>query len=253
MRSFTASSKPNTKITKEKSHIKTNVTSDFNCLKDFNIKKMEFSKSQQEDLKLKLLFDFIQSGFDLILLSSINKRDANREQQTAKRCEIIDDIILYYAELMDDPFHYRIMVPDDQDSKRHLLMTYHDSLLGMHRGRDATYSSLSRDFFWKNILRNVKKWVRKCPKCLEFKTLDQKPNPMKITVYKYPFHTLGIDFVGELPCSPSGNRWILAIVCPYSNYLKIAPVKDKEATTAAKVLFEQVFLQFGFNSVLLSD
>ena len=57
---------------------------------------------------------------------------------------------------------------------------------------------------------------------------------------------IGIDFVGELPCSPSENRWILTIVCPYSNYLKAVPVKDQKATTAAKVLFKQVFLQFGF-------
>ena len=47
-------------------------------------------------------------------------------------------------------------VPDDQDLKRHLLTAYHDSLLGMLRGRDATYSSLSRDFFWKNMSKNVK-------------------------------------------------------------------------------------------------
>ena len=56
---------------------------------------MDFSKSQQKDLKLKLLFDFIQSGFDLTLQSSINK-DSNSAQQTAKRCVIIDDITLYH-------------------------------------------------------------------------------------------------------------------------------------------------------------
>ena len=121
---------------------------------------------------------------------------------------------------MDDPFHYCIMVPDDQDLKRRLLTAYHDSLLGMHRGKNATYSSFSRDFVWKNMSKNVKNWVRKCPKCLEFKTLDQKPNLMKIIAYKYPFHKIGIDFVGELPCSPFRNWWILTTVCPYSNYLK---------------------------------
>ena len=99
----------------------------------------------------------------------------------------------------------------------------------------------------------MKNWVRKCPKYLEFKTLDQKPNPMKLIAYKYPFYTIGIDFAGELPCSPSGNRWILTIVCPYSNYLKAVSVKDKKVTTAAKVLFEQVFLRFGFLFVLSSD
>ena len=63
------------------------------------------------------------------------------------------------------------------------------------------------------------------------------------------FHTIGIDFVGELPCSPSRNPWIVTIVCPYSNYLKAVPVKDKKGKTAAKVLFEKVFLQFDFPSV----
>ena len=33
VKSFTANSKPNTKLTKEKSHMRTNGTSDFNCLK----------------------------------------------------------------------------------------------------------------------------------------------------------------------------------------------------------------------------
>ena len=119
MKSFTANSKPNTKLTEEKSHIKTNGTCDFNRLKELNIKRIEFSKSQQEDLKLKLLFDFIQSGFDLTLMFRIDKKDSSWVQQTARRC-VITDIILYHDELMDDPFHYRIMVSDDQDLKQHL-------------------------------------------------------------------------------------------------------------------------------------
>ena len=85
------------------------------------------------------------------MLSSINVKDSNWVQQTAKRCVIIDQIILYRDELMGDPFHYRIVVPDDEDLKRHLLTAYHDSLLGMHRDRDAACSSLSHDIFWKNM------------------------------------------------------------------------------------------------------
>ena len=58
---------------------------------------------------------------------------------------------------------------------------------------------------------------------------------------------------GELPRSLSGNRWILIAVCPYSNYLRAIPVRDKTATTAAKSLFNDVFLLLGFPSVLQSD
>ena len=52
---------------------------------------------------------------------------------------------------MEDPDHYRIMVPNDIQLQRHLLRVYHDSPLGMHRGCEATYGSLSHDFYWRNM------------------------------------------------------------------------------------------------------
>ena len=76
---------------------------------------------------------------------------------------------------------------------------------------------------------------------------------MQLCLYQHPFHTLGIDFVGELPMSPTGNKWILTAVCPYSNYLRAIPVPDKTATTAAYALVNDVFLSTGFPSVLQSD
>ena len=76
---------------------------------------------------------------------------------------------------------------------------------------------------------------------------------MQVRIYEHPFHTLGIDFVGELPCSFNGNKWNLTIVCPSSNYLVAIPVRDKTATTAARALFDNVFLMFGFPLKLMSD
>ena len=62
-----------------------------------------------------------------------------------------------------------------------------------------------------------------------------------------------IGFVGELHMCPSGNKWILTAVCPYSNYLRAISVPDKTATTAANALVNDVFLSTSFPSVLQSD
>ena len=123
----------------------------------------------------------------------------------------------------------------------------------MHRGRDATYNRLSRDFYWRHMYKHVRNWVRCCPQCICFKSLQPYHGPMQLRCYKHPFHTLGVDYVGELPPSPSGNKWILTAVCPYSNYLHAIPVPDKIATTAANALFHDVFLQLDFPSALQSD
>ena len=123
----------------------------------------------------------------------------------------------------------------------------------MHRGRDATYNSLSCDFYWGHMYKHVRNWVRHCPQCLRFKSLQPSHGPMQLRLCQYPLHTLGVDYAGELPRSLSGNRWILTAVCPYSGYLRAIPVPDKTATTAANVLFHEVFLQLGFPSVLQRD
>ena len=104
------------------------------------------------------------------------------------------------------------------------------------------------------MYKHVRNWICCCPQCLHFKPLQPFHGPVQLRLYQYPFHTLAVDYVGELPPSPSGNnRWILTVVHPYSGYLRAIPVPDKTATTAANVLFHEVFLQLSFSSVLQSD
>ena len=132
---------------------------------------------------------------------------------------------MYVDEFMDDIHHYRIFVPSDPDLQKNILGAYHDSPRGMHRGRDATYNCLSRGFYWRNMSKHVRNWVRRCPHCIRFKFLQPAHGLMQIRLYQYPFHT--VDYVGELPHSPSGNKWILTAVCPFTNYLRAIPVPDK--------------------------
>ena len=153
---------------------------------------------------------------------------------------------------MTDPRHYHVFIPSDPDLQYDLIAC-HESPIGMHRGRDATKNTLSQDFYWRNMHKHIKNWVRRCPQCIRFKATQPAHGPMQLRLYQHPFHTLGVDFVGELPMSPSGNKWILTAVCPYSNFLRAIPVPDKTATTAANALLNDVFLSTGFPSVLQSD
>ena len=121
---------------------------------------------------------------------------------------------------MVNPERFRILVSNDPQLQPHCLQAYHDSPMRMHRSRDATYHALSRDFYWHNLSKHVQNWIKRCPHCIRFKSTQPAHGPMQIRMYKYPFHTLGADYVGPLPASPAGNKWILTAVCPFSNYLR---------------------------------
>ena len=218
-----------------------------------NISCTNFAQRQHDDPWLGPLFHYLLSNQDSPTLTKFPKKVSSWVKTIATNCQVIDGLIMYADKLMDNPGHYRIFVPSDPQLQRHFLHAYHDSPMGMHRGRDATYNALSRDFYWRNLSKDVCNRVHCCQHCIHFESLQPAHGPMQVRLYQHPFHTLGVDYVGELPVSPNGNKWILTAVFPFSNYLRAIPVLDKTATTAANALFNDAFLLLGFSSVLQSD
>ena len=66
---------------------------------------------------------------------------------------------MHSDELMADPNHYRYVVPDDIELRRHLLRAYHDWPVAMHRDKEATYLSLATGFYLRNMSKHVRNWI----------------------------------------------------------------------------------------------
>ena len=106
---------------------------------------------------------------------------------------------MYSDEFLDDPGHLCVFVTDNKDLKSRLLHAYHDSPLGMHRGRDNTYNALARDFYWRRMRKATKRWVARCLEFLKHKSTDHQHGLMHPRFYDKPMKLLGIDFVGPFP------------------------------------------------------
>jgi len=62
-----------------------------------------------------------------------------------------------------------------------------------------------------------------------------------------------MDFLGPLPNTPNGNKYLL-VVNDYATRFPLAfALKTADAPTVAQVLVEKVFLEYGPPSVILSD
>lgn len=226
---------------------------DATTLSSIGIAAQEFSQHQRNDPLLGQLYDYLCQKEQTNPPGLPQTADRHKIEHLAKRCVIEDGLLKYADEYHDPPNHFRILVPDDKQVKHHLLRAYHDSPMAMHRGRDATYHALSRDFYWRGMAKAVQRWIRRCLECLQYKSLDQKHGTMHAFRHESPMDTLGIDFVGPFPKSSQGNRYILTAVCPFSHFLVAIPTCDKSAQTAARMIFDHVFLKFGFPRTLLSD
>ena len=167
-----------------------------------NFSRASFAAKQHQDKWFCPLYRYLASGCDVTALTDLTKSDQTLVKSTATRNKIVDDLIMYSEVLMDDPIHLRIFVPSDIELQCHLLRAYHDSPVGMHRSHDATYNCLSHDFYWRHMHKHVRNWVSCCPQCIRFKSLQTSHGPMQLWLYQYPFHTLDVYYVGELPPSP---------------------------------------------------
>ena len=121
-----------------------------------NVSQETLAKRQRADKWLGPIYQFPFSQEDTSVLSGLDKQVQTWVKANASNCKIVDDLIMYSDKLMTDPHHHRIFIPSDPDLQCHHLTAYHDSPIGMHHGRDATYNTLSQDFYWRSMHKNVK-------------------------------------------------------------------------------------------------
>ena len=139
--------------------------------------------------------------------------------------------------------------------KLKLLEKYHnDHVEGGHAGTRRVYSKLRSYFYWPSMYDDVVKFVSNCHKCKINKPKIKITEEMVVTpTPQKPFDVVIVDTMGPLNVTENGNKYILCLVCDLSKYLVAIPIKNKEAKTVAKAIFEGFILIYGVMSEIRTD
>lgn len=112
---------------------------------------------------------------------------------------------------------------------------------------------MSDEFYWKGMHADVKELCQNCDKCQRTNHYLQRPrselHPIPVTKV---WHRVGIDLVGPLPETKSGNRYIITLCDYFSKWPEAAPLQSKCAEGVADFLF-QVFCRHGWPKIIQSD
>uniref|UniRef100_A0AAV1V127 Integrase zinc-binding domain-containing protein n=1 Tax=Peronospora matthiolae TaxID=2874970 RepID=A0AAV1V127_9STRA len=119
--------------------------------------------------------------------------------------------LLYYTAVSGDT--PRVVVPDDTDLRLRIMFEYHDAPIGGHRGREKTYLTVSRDFYWPRQYQFVRKYVRACEVCQRVKSSPSLRAPLQPLPVRAEFwESVSMDFVFGLPKDARGNTGILVLL-----------------------------------------
>ncbi|CAF1243658.1 unnamed protein product [Adineta steineri] len=136
-----------------------------------------------------------------------------------------------------------------------LLHAYHNSPTAGHLGINKTWNKIRDRYFWPGMYHKIKAYVLSCSKCRQFKIDRTKPTG-KLQPIEPPtgiLDLMGLDFVGPVPQSANGNKYILVCTDYLSRYAITQATVNCTAETAAKFLVEQIILRYGVPKQLLTD
>lgn len=142
-----------------------------------------------------------------------------------------------------------------RDEKLRLIQKYHDDpIFGGHRGVHKVYQNLKQFVSWKDMYKEIKEYVSRCPECQKCKPHIRTKEEMVLTdTPSGPFEKISVDTVGPLSTSESDNKYALTIMCELSKYLISTPIPSKDAKTVAKAIVESLILIHGPVRIILTD
>lgn len=143
----------------------------------------------------------------------------------------------------------------DESEKMALIKEFHDNpLFGGHTGHKKLYAKLRGRYYWKNMSKDIGKYVNGCENCKKNKHCQYTKEQMVITeTPNKPFDSLIVDTIGPLPPSSEGYQYAVTMICDLTKFLVCAAVKDKSAKSVAEAIFKRFFLTFGPFRTLRSD
>ncbi len=134
-----------------------------------------------------------------------------------------------------------------------ILHQIHSSPHAGHPGKNRTLLQARLLYYWPKMRLDIIKYIDNCNSCAENHGSVAKPVPIRnYPIPSQPWDTLAIDLL-QLPLTTEGHKYLLVTIDHFSRFTILSPLKDKQATTVARALIDDVFCKYNTPKVLLSD
>ncbi|MCO5606717.1 hypothetical protein L7F22_060907 [Adiantum nelumboides] len=137
-----------------------------------------------------------------------------------------------------------------------VLIECHASSYAGHRGIDAIVKAVDTFFYWPTLRRDVDAFVRSCLVCQKVK-FDRRKAPgllQPLPIRDKPWESIAMDFIFDLPRTPTGNDGIWTIICRFSKQAHFVPVRKKiKSEYMVKLFMHNIFKYHGMPQSIVSD
>ena len=143
---------------------------------------------------------------------------------------------LLYKHIMDSGKQFLALVIPK--SWRYTVLVEAHGKLG-HQGNSHTYCLIKRQYYWKGMNKDIRKYIANCVLCLREKVKVQHYTLQMMKILDRPFDKIAIDLIAECDTSTSSNKCILTIIDNLTEWPEAFPVPDKTADTIVSTFINE--------------
>eukprot|EP00253_Pinus_taeda_P014804 PITA_14804 len=137
-----------------------------------------------------------------------------------------------------------------------IMKEFHAGDCGGHLYWKSIADKILRDgYYWPSLFADVKKFALSCHKCQIFEGKRKLlPFPLKPISTEKPFQQWGLDFIGEIYPSSSGqHKWILTATDYFTKWIEAIPCRQANASTIIQFLEGNILSRFGCPEKIITD
>ena len=150
----------------------------------------------------------------------------------------------------------RLVIPKDEEIRSFLIRECHAPAYAGHLGITKTIEMLARNYSWKSLRRDVRKYIKECQVCQAMKPSNTAPMGLlqPLPIPDRPWSQVAVDFVTHLPITRNGWDAITVWVDRLTKMTHLIPCKTTDgALEVARNFIAYIFVHHGLPQVIVSD
>ena len=133
-----------------------------------------------------------------------------------------------------------------------ILYLAHNDPTAAHFSVDIMFNKIRNQYFWPQMYEQIREYVKTCEECQRRGSPNNKTTLHPIKVFT-PFYQIGIDYVGPLPETERGNKYIIVAMDYLTKWPEAKALSTATAEDTVTFLYEEIICRHGCPQRILSD